>query len=256
MNLSPALLRQNEDGTWPGKPMNVASLSQDDLYYLPIVKTYLGDRAPVTLTALGNLDILQQKKLALFCSVQCPGPLILQTYDLARALRHAGVTVISGFHSPMEKECLNVLLRGTQPVIVCPARSIERMRLPAEWKAALVQDRLLLLSPFAEQFRRVTTKRAHERNEFVAALADTLLIAYAAPGGKIERFCQDIRSWGKPLLALESSENANLLALGARGILPENIGQQWRMSASEMRREGVNPVGYRVRDRDVLKNRR
>src|ERR687892_99661 len=124
--------------------MNVATLSQDDLYYPPIVKTYLGDRAPKTLTALGNLDILHQKKLALFCSVKCPGNLILRTYDLACALRDAGVTVIGGFHSPMEKECLALLLRGTQPVIVCPARSIEGMRLPGEWRAPLAEGRLLL----------------------------------------------------------------------------------------------------------------
>jgi len=30
----------------------------------------------------------------------------LRTYDLARALRDAGVPVISGFHSPIEKVAL------------------------------------------------------------------------------------------------------------------------------------------------------
>ncbi len=203
--------------------MTVIQFQQGDSDYPPALRKYLGDRAPATLTALGNFSILQQRRLALFCSVQCPETIILQTYDLAHALRNAGVTVIGGFHSPMEKECLNVLLRGTQPVIVCPARSIERMRLPADWKAALAQDRLLLLSPFEEKCRRTTTKRAHMRNEFVAALADILLIAYAAPGGKIERFCQDIRGWGKPLFTLENSANTRLLALGAQAMRAEYL---------------------------------
>ena len=57
-------------------------------------------------------------------------------YDLSRAMRDAGVPVIGGFQSPMEKECLRILLRGDQPVVVCPARGIENMRIPREWREA------------------------------------------------------------------------------------------------------------------------
>ena len=31
-----------------------------------------------------------------------------------------GVPMIGGFHTPMEQECLEVLLRGQQPVVICP----------------------------------------------------------------------------------------------------------------------------------------
>jgi hypothetical protein len=84
---------------------------------------------------LGDLNILDQKSLALFCSVKCPGNLILHTYDITQRLRQSGVTVIGGFHSPMEQECLRILLRGTQPVVVCPARSLSGMR-PGSVQAA------------------------------------------------------------------------------------------------------------------------
>ncbi len=202
-------------------------IGQDDALYPTSLRSYLADRAPATITARGNLDILSNKAhtplVALFCSVQCSGTIILQVYELAYALRDAGVTVISGFHSPMEKECLNILLGGTQPVIICPARSIERLRLPADWKAALVQGRLLLLSSFAEKQRRATTSRAQTRNEIVAALADVLLIAHAVSGGKTERFCRDVLAWGKPLLALEGDENAGLFALGAAPVRPDHL---------------------------------
>ncbi|SRR6266571_1057789 len=213
---------------------NPVHIGQHAALYPPALPFYLTDRAPAGITTRGNLDILHGQgaghrlpTVALFCSVQCSSAIILQTYALARALRDAGVTVISGFHSPMEKECLILLLRGTQPVIVCPARSIEAMRLPADWKVALTQGRLLLLSPFEAKLRRATTGRARTRNEFVAALADALLIAYATPDGKTERFCRDVLAWGKPLLTLESSENAGLLTLGARPIQPERLGEQW-----------------------------
>jgi len=82
-------------------------------------------------TVIGNPVILQRNKLALFCSKKCPGNLILKAYDLVHELRESGTTVISGFHTPIEKECLRILLRGDQPIIICPARSIENMRIPS-----------------------------------------------------------------------------------------------------------------------------
>ncbi len=180
-----------------------------------------GDRdEPLAATAVawGNRRILYGRTLALFCSVKCPGNLILQTYDLARVLRDAGVTTIGGFHTPMERECLALLLRGRQPVVVCPARSIVGMRLPGEWKTPLAEGRLLLLSPFAEKERRVIARLAAKRNAFVAALATEVFVAYAAPGGKTEQFCREVLARGKPLLTLDSQENAGLLALGAKPV--------------------------------------
>lgn len=226
--------------------MTIVRLHLDDPSYPTALHHYLGDYAPIPLTALGDLDILRQKKLALFCSVKCPGNLILQTYDLARALRDTGVTVISGFHSPMEKECLTLLLRGTQPVIVCPARGIERMRLPTAWKAPLAENRLLILSPLGVKQRRVTADLAEKRNEFVAALSDKVLVAYAAPGSKTERFCHDVLAWGKPLLTLENDDNAHLLALGARPVRPENVSEWWATAISEAPTESVDLRNYRT----------
>jgi len=204
-----------------------ARLRRESPEYPQAVLQYLGREAPVAIDALGNLEILQRPTLALFCSVKCPGRVIVQTYDVVRTLRDAGVTVIGGFHSPMERECLDLLLRGGQPVVVCPARSIVGLRLPPEWKGPLAQERLLVLSPFAEQDRRMTAALAGERNRFVAALADELLIAHAEAGGKTEVFSRDVAAWGKPLLTLADDTNANLLALGATPIRADEVRVHW-----------------------------
>ncbi len=185
----------------------------------PLLKhvwSHLAAYAPTTLTALGNLDLLQHHKLAFFCSIKCPGHLILQTYDLVRTLHDARIAMISGFHSPIEKECLTLLLRGTQPIIICPARSLQGMRLPAAWKTQMTGNRLLLLSPFDEKYRRATAELARLRNYFVATLADAVFIPYAAPGSKTEEFVSTILDWGKPVLTLDSDHNAGLLTRGAK----------------------------------------
>jgi predicted Rossmann fold nucleotide-binding protein DprA/Smf involved in DNA uptake len=183
-----------------------------------VLKPYLDGHASTIVTARGNLAILQCPTLALFCSVKCPGNLILQTYDLARDLRDAGVTVIGGFHTPMEQECLALLLRGAQPVVICPARAIDQMRLPAAWQDPLTTGRLLILSPFDEKHRRVTADLARTRNAFVAALADQVFIAYAEPGGKTEAFAREVLAHGKPLWTFNSLHNENLIGLGARPV--------------------------------------
>lgn len=192
----------------------------------------LGREAPSAISARGNLAILGRHKVALFCSVACPGNLIVQTYDLAVALRLAGVTVIGGFHSPMEKECLSVLLRGPQPVVVCPARGIEDMRPPPAWREAVAQERLLILSPFEARLRRSTTALAETRNRFVAALADEVFIAHAAAGGKTEAFAREVVNWGKPVLTLEDPHNAALLDFGAHALRPDTWSVEWNTLAS------------------------
>jgi len=44
--------------------------------------------------AIGNLEILNKKLLGFFCSVKCPGGIILKTYDLARSFRDDGIPLI------------------------------------------------------------------------------------------------------------------------------------------------------------------
>lgn len=176
----------------------------------------LGEQAPTRCFTLGDRKALTQPLLALFCSERCPGDLIIKACDSATELRDAGVPVISGFHSPIERECLRILLRGAQPVVICPARSIEHMRVPADWRDPISEGRLLLISPFAAKQNRITAALAAQRNEFVAALARAVLVVYADPAGQIESLARKVLAWRKPLFALESHHNARLLALGAK----------------------------------------
>jgi predicted Rossmann fold nucleotide-binding protein DprA/Smf involved in DNA uptake len=147
---------------------------------------------PPVINALGDLALLHQPLTALFCSAKCPGRVILPAYDLAARWRDAGRAVISGFHSPVEKECLRILLRGSQPVIICPARSLPQ-RMPPDWKTSLADGRLLLLSCFPSGLRRPTADTAYRRNEFVATLATEITVLYTTPGGRLERLLQQLQ---------------------------------------------------------------
>jgi predicted Rossmann fold nucleotide-binding protein DprA/Smf involved in DNA uptake len=176
----------------------------------------LACRASVSrLIALGNLDLLRNETLALFCSARCPGSLILKFYDALRALRDEGQTIISGFHSPLEQEGLLILMQGQSGIVICPARSIDTMRVPVAWHQALSDKRLLVLSPFASHEERITARLATRRNEFVAAIADRVLIVYAEPSGRTAKLARTILERGTRLLTLPAPENKHLLDAGA-----------------------------------------
>jgi hypothetical protein len=182
-------------GNWPQGRFFSRSLKN-----WPLPK--LGDAAPAQLTALGNLGLLALPKTGLFCSARCPGHVILSAYDQAARWRDAGRCVIGGFHSPVEKECLRILLRGTPPIILCPARALPQ-RIPAEWQTPLADGRLLILSGFTATEKRVTTELATRRNELVAALADEVCFAHITPGGQSERLTHRLTEWGVPFSTLQ-----------------------------------------------------
>lgn len=189
---------------------DVASLSQQYSTFLQPRLAVLGQESARSLYAIGAPRIVRMPTLALFCSSKTPASLILQIHDLAQRWRVDGPTIISGFHSPAEREALTVLLRGPQPIIVCPARSLMRMRIKATYKAPLSEGRLLLLSPFPDTVRRATQAIALQRNRFVAALADRVLIAHAHPGSKTAQLAHEVAAWGRPIVTLAHPANEHL----------------------------------------------
>ncbi|MEI6634285.1 MAG: DNA-processing protein DprA [Chlamydiota bacterium] len=194
----------------------IVTIRKSDEGYPHALHRYLGDRAPEQLFALGDIAILRQKTLALFCSVKCPGNIILKTYDLVRELRDAGISVISGFHSPMEKECFDLLLRGQQPVLWCPAFRVPAKRPRKKYTEALSDSRLLIVSCFGDTIQRASAETTRIRNDIVAALSDKIFVAYADPDGKIIGFCRRMIDMEKPLLTFDMPANAVLLSIGAR----------------------------------------
>jgi len=174
--------------------MNSRALTVADTRYPSRFRERLGADATSQLTTLGNLDLLALPKTALFCSARCPGSAILATYDQATRWRDEGRCIISGFHSPVEKECLRILLRGKSPVIICPARSLPK-RIPPDWQEPLADGRLLILSCFTDKDRRVTADLAIRRNRFVAALADAHYFAHIAPNSHTATLAEEASCW-------------------------------------------------------------
>jgi predicted Rossmann fold nucleotide-binding protein DprA/Smf involved in DNA uptake len=176
--------------------------------------------------ALGDGALLGFRRLGLICSRRCSGDVILKTYDFARLVRTPGLAVVSGFHSRIEKDCLPILLRGSGQIIIVQGHRLSTTRLPLDWQIAIDAGRLLLISPFRDKQKRVTTELAVERNRFVAAISDEVLIPHAAPGSKTETLFRELIASGKRVYTFESSSNASMISSGAIAIAPDFFAQR------------------------------
>jgi hypothetical protein len=94
------------------------------------------------------------------------------------------------------KQCLEILLRGKQRIVIALGRGSSALRLPAPQRKAFEDGRLTIISQFADTERRVTADLARQRNRFVAALADDVIFAFISPGGSLSLLAQEIAGWG------------------------------------------------------------
>ena len=197
--------------------MHTITISPSDTLYPEKVGKWYADQAVPPLHTSGNLEILHSEQsiiIALFSSRNCPGTLLLPAMDMASVLRDNDQTVISGFHSPLEQECLQILLRGNQPIITCPARSIHTMRVVSSWKQPFKDNRLLVISQFPKEKQRINKTFARERNQLVVALADEMLIIYAPPTSTISSLATVAIQRNKKVFAIDAPENDHLFQLG------------------------------------------
>ena len=140
----------------------------------------------------GNKEILKNHKTAFLCSRKCPSDIILRTLDWAKEKKDKGECVISCFHSQIEKDVFNILLKGVQPIILVLARGMKK-RWPGEIKKAVDGARLLIISPFDESVIHITQETANKRNEIMAELADFIFLAYSTKGGNLDRLLENIK---------------------------------------------------------------
>ena len=153
--------------------------------------------------------------VAFFCSRACPGDVILKAQDWANARGPESAPVIGGFHTPIERDVLRILLRGAAPFTIVLARAVQGYRASPALKAAVTAGSARIISPFPSTQTRTTAATAETRNRHILTLCRSVLFAHAAPGGKTEALASEAAALGLRLLTLNSPANANLIALGA-----------------------------------------
>ena len=147
----------------------------------------------IELTMLGDKAIWDLPKTAFLSSDKFSAGSVLKSYDWAEEMKRSKRCVISGFQSKLEKDVLEILLKGESPIIWVLARGMFE-RAPVKLREHIDNGRLLVMSPFSMKIKRPHRRLAFERNQFIVNNADEVVFAHIYTGGMLEQliFCKGI----------------------------------------------------------------
>ena len=117
----------------------------------------------------GNKDLLDRPLIAFFASRKATPHDVQLAHQWAESICKTNKVVISGFHSPLEKEILNFLLEHQRPVVIALGRTLYK-RIPEYLQSHFDEGRVLFVS--FRDYSRHNWNSAHIRNWSVANLAE------------------------------------------------------------------------------------
>jgi predicted Rossmann fold nucleotide-binding protein DprA/Smf involved in DNA uptake len=185
-------------------------------------------RKPSTLWYLGNTSLLKQPLVGIMSARAGASDLKVRIAELLTQLAGLKAIFIGGWHSPLEKKSLKILLRESAPTIICLAKSVNRFGFFQELKTLLRQDRLLLLTHCSPNAKRISRNASIRRNHLVAGLANVLLVLAAPERSATFKLALAVIQLGKPVFAPKHPVNENLLASGALPATFETIQKDLR----------------------------
>lgn len=134
---------------------------------------------------LGNISLLDRKKIGYFASSKIAALSVLTTLDwAAEVAQRENVAIVSGFHSKMEREVLDFLFRGKCGIICVLARSIYK-KIPDKFREAYNSGRVLFIAPFKTPATRTSRHLCQQRNEYVASISDELVFSSLTPDSSL-----------------------------------------------------------------------
>ncbi len=134
------------------------------------------------MTSLGNISLLDHPMHGFVCSRTTRSSVILPCLDWAATQSKGTTPIISTFHSEMEVAVLDVLLKGSCPIIMVLGRRLYK-RLPEKLRPALNSGRLLIVS--ISENCRISKETALAANSFIAQKATRITVGFIAPDSSL-----------------------------------------------------------------------
>lgn len=143
---------------------------------------------------MGDRSLIDRKKIGYFAAGRIAALSVLPTLDWATEVaKRDDVAIVSGFHSKMEREVLDFLLRGKCGIICVLARSMYK-KIPDKFRAAYDAGRVLFISPLKTSATRSSRHLCLQRNEYVASISDELVFSSLTPESSLYPFATNILS--------------------------------------------------------------
>ena len=212
--LSQAVERWQARGIWV--------VSRADVAYPPLLKKRLQNDAPSVLYGCGLQEIMRTRSFAIVGSRDVPESLSEYTRRTASLVARAGLTVVSGAARGVDRAAMNGALEAGGRVVGVLPGDLERAVMNREHRNLLLEERLVLVSPFDPSLR-FTVAQAMQRNKVIYSLAEAALVVNADfnRGGTWAGAVEQLKKDSVPLFVRSAGDPAEGLdALQQRGARP------------------------------------
>ena len=196
--------------------MHMHSWSVHDSSYPDRLRQRLRNRAPKRIGGIGNAELLQGKLVGILSSRTLAAGILLKAKYVLQEFLALGPNVrfAGGWQSPMERECLELLLTRRANVVYCLPYHIQGFKPSGPLADALEAERLLVLSRDSQ--KRPSRASNERRNRLVWALSDALLVLHAPGRSGTSRMASEAVSAGVPVFLPEHADHEFLFSDGAR----------------------------------------
>lgn len=214
------LLSQAVD-RWHARAIKV--VSRADANYPARLKTRLKDNAPAVLYGCGEWAALDLGGLAVVGSRDVDDGLIQYTLAVGRLAAQARCAIISGGARGIDQAAMRGALEAGGTAVGILADGLEQAVLNRDYRQALLDQRLMLVSPY-DPLAGFNVGNAMQRNKLIYALSDAALVVNS-----------DYQKGGTWAGAVEQLDKLNLVPVYVRASGKLNRGMQ------ELRAKGAFP---------------
>lgn len=168
--------------------LNFKKLEKNSPMFPDSIKQYFGKRKYNDLYYLGNIDLLQKRKIAFSGSRKCSEKGLGITKDMVKMLVEHDIVFVSGGAKGVDHEVHLTALENKASTIFVIPEGINNFKPKKELKEFWdmdeegIWDRVLVISPF-EPDDIWKSFRAMERNDYILALSNALVAVEAGETG-------------------------------------------------------------------------
>lgn len=149
---------------------------------------------------LGNISLLNRPKHGFLCSRCTKSSVILPCLDWAVDYSKGTIPIMSTFHSEIENAVLDILLKGSCPIILVLGRK-QYKQIPAKLQTAFDNNRLLIVS--VSNRNRINRESALSANRYVCEQSHDITFGFISPNSSLSTLYEETKATKKTKVLIE-----------------------------------------------------
>lgn len=149
---------------------------------------------------LGNISLLNRPKHGFLCSRCTKSSVILPCLDWAVDYSKGTIPIMSTFHSEIEEAVLDILLKGSCPIILVLGRK-QYKQIPTKLQTAFDNNRLLIVS--VNNQNRINRESALSANRYVCEQSHDITFGFISPNSSLSTLYEETKATKKTKVLIE-----------------------------------------------------